>query len=610
MDQENKYKNLFSSTSTALVVFEPVFNSEGNVIDAKYIDMNANNEEIIGYKKMDLIGRTILEVFPKIEDFLFENFDSVVKTRKSIRFKYFHTELGKYLLLKVFPLDDYAFAISYNDVSDQEILKQKLDESERRYKTIFHESSSIMLIIDPDNGAIIDANSTAIKFYGFSKTKLLRMNMSDINTMSSEDVQREIDLVAQKKKKHLLFKHRIASGEIRDVEVYSGTVKSNGQTMLYSVLHDVTKSREALEKVNRLSMAVEQSPVAIVITDLNGDMLYCNPKHCEITGYKEKELIGHNSRLLKSGKFSKDVYVDLWKTITTGNKWQGEFFNKKKDGSFYWELAFIAPIKNDEGEIVNYIKIGEDISERKRLENKLEHSILKAEESDKLKSSFLANLSHEVRTPLNGIMGFTNMMISDGISEEERKEFGSYVESSGRQLMATMDNILKLSMIEIGEMSVKYSNFDINSLFSDIEIYYSSEVHDKGLEFKLDCSCKSMIRNDKKRIRQVLDCLIQNAIKFTSHGQITIKGECNHKMLSVLVEDTGMGIAAQDHNKVFDRFMQGDNFSTRQFDGSGLGLAISKEIVILLGGEIWVESEIGKGSKFIFTIPNVPEDVS
>ncbi|MGZ2371934.1 sensor histidine kinase [Ancylomarina sp. YFZ004] len=605
LKRESKYETLFSSMNAALVVFEPILNSDGDISNAIYIDMNANNETIIGYKKEDVIGKTILDIFPNLEDFWFSKFDFVVKNNKPIRFESFHKGLGKYLSVNVFPVDDGAFAISYYDISAQEILKEKLNESERRYKTIFNESSSIMLLLDPKYGGIVDANSTALKFYGFPKKQLLMMNMHDINIMSTEALQTEIDLVTQKKKNHFQFKHQLANGDIRDVEVYSGTIIADGQTLLHSVIHDVTESRIALEEVNRLSMAVEQSPIAISMTNLDGDVTYCNPKHCELTGYTNEEIVGMNPRILKSGKFSKKEYQILWETISLGGKWSGEFFNKKKDGSYYWELASIASIKNDKGEIVNYIKFGEDISDRKRLENQLSHSILKAEESDKLKTSFLSNLSHEVRTPLNGILGFTNLMLSDDITDEERRDYGAFVESSGNQLLMMMDNILKISMIEVERMSVKFSTFNIHELLLEIEAYYSSEIIEKGLELMIDCNCKSLIRNDSKRVRQVLDSLIRNAIKFTAQGKIIIKAECSNNMLLLSVQDTGIGIESHDHEAIFDRFRQVDGFSTREFEGSGLGLAISKEIVTLLGGEIWLESKIGKGAKFIFTIPNI-----
>jgi len=173
-----------------------------------------------------------------------------------------------------------------------------------------------------------------------------------------------------------------------------------------------------------------------------------------------------------------------------------------------------------------------------------------------------------------------------------------------------MDNILKISMIEVGQLSVKYSSFNVNELCVEIETYYSDEIREKGLEFVIDCTCKKLVRNDKKRVRQVLDNLIRNAIKFTQQGKITLKAECNKSMLLLSVEDTGIGIAKHDHQKIFDRFSQVNGFSTRKFDGAGLGLAISKEVIALLGGEIWLESKIGKGTKFTFTIPNIVRELS
>jgi len=601
--RDHRYENLMSSMTSALVIFQSIYNEDGRMIDARYIDMNANNEGMIGYKKEEAIGQSILDLFPETEPLWFTNFESVVKNQKSKCFDSYHSPLDKYFSVNVFPVEDGYFAVSYNDITDNEKLRIRLLDSERKYQTIFNESNSIMLLIDPQSKTVIDANSSAINFYGYPKTKFLGMKMSDVNVMSPEDLQKEFDLATASKKTHFQFKHRLSSGEIRDVEVYSNAIFANGETLLYSVIHDVTERRIALEEVRRLSMAVEQSPVSVIITDITGTILYCNPKHCELTGYSSEEMLGTNPRILKSGKYNKDVYANLWNSITQGEKWSGEFFNKKKNGSFYWESASIAPIKNNEGEILNYIKIGEDITDRKRLENQLSQSILMAEESDRLKTSFLSNLSHEVRTPLNGILGFTNLMLSDEITDEERKEYGSFVEASGNQLMIMMDNVLKISTIEAGKMSIKFSMFKIEELFLEIETYYSKEIEEKGLEFKIDSSCKSLIHSDKKRIRQVYDNLIRNAIKFTETGKITLKAECNEEMVILAIQDTGIGIARENQMKIFERFRQLDNFTTREFEGTGLGLAISKEIVTLLGGDIWVESEVGKGAKFIFTIP-------
>ncbi len=342
--------------NSALVVFEPILDSNGFLLDAKCVDLNPSSEILIGYKKEEVIGKTLFDVFPNTDQLWLDKFAHVVKNKQVLGFESVHTPLGKYFSVNAFPVENDMFAVSFFDISDQEKLKEKLGDSEKRYKTVFYDSHSVMLLINPRDKTIVDANSAAISFYGYSKSELIGMSMRKINEMSDADLAFEMNLATQQKKNHFLLKHRLASGEVRDVEVYSGAIIANGQTLLHSVIHDVTENFIALEEVNRLSMAVDQSPVSVVITDTYGDILYCNPKHCELTGYFSEEMVGQNPRILKSGKFTKEAYRNLWETITAGKKWSGEFFNKKKDGSFYWELAFIAPIKSDKGEIVNYIK--------------------------------------------------------------------------------------------------------------------------------------------------------------------------------------------------------------------------------------------------------------
>ena len=295
----------------------------------------------------------------------------------------------------------------------------------------------------------------------------------------------------------------------------------------------------------------------------------------------------------------------MWKNISMGGRWSGEFYNKRKDGSYYWESAVLAPIKNDKNQIVNYVKSSEGVSRRKLLENQLTKAKIEAEESDKLKSAFLTHLSHEVRTLLNGIIGFTDLLINTKNTSEERKEFRNLITTYSEQLMMMMNDILKISKIEAGKLSIKYTSFCVEELLEEVCSFYSFQLEGRNVKIKKRflCDLKSIIRSDRKRIRQVIDNLVRNAIKFTSEGSITIGGECKNNLLMIFVEDTGIGIAPVHQRRIFERFRQVEEYSTRQYEGTGLGLAISEDIVKLLGGEIWVESQEGHGAKFIFTVP-------
>ena len=171
-----------------------------------------------------------------------------------------------------------------------------------------------------------------------------------------------------------------------------------------SLRRAIDSLRVSEEQIHRLSQAIEQSPVSIVITDLAGTIEYANPKFCEVTGYAYDEIIGKNPRILKSGELSDEAYRDMWQTISSGREWRGEFHNRKKNGELFWELASISPIIDDEGTITSYLAVKEDITERKRAEREIIAAKDLAEHSDLLKDAYIANISHEIRTPLNVII--------------------------------------------------------------------------------------------------------------------------------------------------------------------------------------------------------------
>ncbi|MBK6344726.1 MAG: PAS domain S-box protein [Bacteroidales bacterium] len=210
--------------------------------------------------------------------------------------------------------------------------------------------------------------------------------------------------------------------------------------------------KEAEQDTLKLSKAIEQNPVSIVITNKEGFIEYVNPKFSEITGYSGKEAIGQKPSILKSGAHSDEFYRELWQTITSGKDWQGEMQNRKRDGSFYWENVIISPILNESGKITNFVAVKEDITEKKNIIEELKIAKEKAEESDRLKTAFLQNISHEIRTPLNGILGFSELLIQEWTSPEERIEYNEAIQISGKRLIEIVSNVLDISIIETGQV--------------------------------------------------------------------------------------------------------------------------------------------------------------
>lgn len=369
---------------------------------------------------------------------------------------------------------------------------------------------------------------------------------------------------------------------------------------------DITEQKQAQEKILKLSKGIEQSPTSIEITDINGIIEYVNPKLCETTGYSSEEIIGQHARILKSKEMPEEIYSDLWKTISSGNVWRKELINKKKDGSLFWESVTLTAIKNDKGIITNYIAIKENITERKKMQAELILALEKAEESDQLKSAFLANMSHEIRTPLNSIIGFSELLGDPDFNEEERAEFIKTIVDNGNSLLVIISNIMDFSMLEAGQMKIRKEEISTKKLLNELLSDYGKKASQKGIELRLDKSIHNAdftFENDYYRIKQIFSNLIGNALKFTHEGYIEIGYKVSDENIEFHVKDTGIGIAPEYHQAVFERFRQVDTAKTRKYGGNGLGLAISKNLVELLGGKIWLESEPNKYSDFHFTIP-------
>ena len=301
-----------------------------------------------------------------------------------------------------------------------------------------------------------------------------------------------------------------------------------------------------------------------------------------------------------------ELYQDLWQTIKSGNVWRGELHNKMKDGTLFWEWATITSIKNDKGITTNYIAIKEDITERKRMQADLVEAKDKAEESDRLKSAFLANMSHEIRTPLNSIIGFSELLSDRDFDQDQKDEFIQTIIENGNNLLVIISDIMDFSMLESGQMKIRKEVISTRKLLKDLANDFNKKATLKGLEIRIDQSFDNQdvrFESDIYRIRQIFNNLIGNALKFTFEGYIEIGYKILDKFIEFHVRDTGIGIAPENHHAIFERFRQVDTARTRKYGGNGLGLAITKNLVKLLGGNIWVESEPEKFSDFFFTIP-------
>jgi PAS domain S-box-containing protein len=383
-------------------------------------------------------------------------------------------------------------------------------------------------------------------------------------------------------------------------------INSAGELTGYrGVDKDITQRKLAEEEIRKLSRATEQSPVSVLITDLNGRITYANQSVVRLTGYSLEELIGGNPKIFSSEENSNEEYEDLWNTLNSGKEWKGEFHNRNKRGELYWESASISPILDEKGRMTHFLAIKEDITERKKLTSDLIEAKVRAEASDRLKTAFLNNISHELRTPLNGILSLGGFLLKPDLQQDEKEACFEVMNESSDRLVNTITNYMDMSLLFSGNISAKIKPVNLTALLDKIYQKFLSKSIGKKLEFVnlLPTGINNYFICDEGLLEKAISHLVDNAIKFTVEGSIILGANITDKEYELFVKDTGLGIDAEAQSNVFKFFMQEDLANTRGFEGSGLGLTIAKGLVELMGGSIRMNSVKGKGSSFYLNFP-------
>ena len=367
----------------------------------------------------------------------------------------------------------------------------------------------------------------------------------------------------------------------------------------------IVKRKEVNEEVLKLSHAVEQNPTSIIITDASGNIEYVNNKFSELTGYEHPEVIKKQPRILQSGFTSKKVYEDLWSTILSGKTWRGELLNKKKNGDLFWEDSIISPIVNTNGDITHFVALKEDITEKKKILNELVQAKEDAEKANQLKSEFLAQISHEIRSPLNAVLSFSSLIreeTSEVVDDYLITAFDS-IESASKRIIRTVDLILNMSELQLGTYQLTTMQVNLCEIIEKLTNDYSTLAHSKNLDLVFSCKCKKhLIELDDYAAAQIFANLIDNAIKYTKSGKIEISIYKNESAkICVDVSDTGIGISEEYLPYLFEAFSQEEHGYSRTYEGNGLGLALVKRYCNLINAEIKVRSTKNVGTTFTVT---------
>jgi len=515
-----------------------------------------------------------------------------------------------YMHISIVPIIDENGIVTHchalvEDITEKKKIKQDLKERDDRLQSIFRAAPTG---IGMTRGRVIkEVNEKICKITGYTKEELIGAKAQMLYT-SDEDYKyvgtEKYDQMRKYGSGTVETKWQRKDGSVLDILLSSSPIDPNDHTkgITFTAL-DITgrkRMENALKESNeRFRTIVEQATEEIFAYDIEGKIILVNDLASKNTGYTKEELLAMNIAdicLLKqcgnSGKiieYKDDVF---------------ETKHRKKDGTAYPVEVRITPISFAGKQII--LELSHDISKSKRAKEAMLTAKLAAEAANRTKSEFLANMSHELRTPLNSVIGFSEVLMrqTSGSMNPVQRKYANHIHKNGKNLLAIINNILTLSKIETGEMDIHHTTFATKKIIEEIELMTRGLSKKKYIDVTIKTSSDVYIESDLRKFNTILYNLLNNAIKFTPEsGRIIIEEKVVDDRLQVSLTDTGIGIAEEDIKNLFKPFGQLDSSSTRKFGGTGIGLILVKKYLDMLDGTILVESELGQGSRFTFTLP-------
>ncbi len=627
---ETKFRAFFESSQGLMCTHD----MEGN-----FITVNQSGANLLGYTVEEILQKNLKDIIPNYLENELKNYLQEIATKGSATGKMItnhkngELQIWMYSNIVVENENGEKYVIGNSiDISEQHYLelqvaktKERLEQTNKLAKVGAWEFdlntkeiywSEITKNIHEVSEDYIPTFENAIQFYEGNNGILMNTVVEKaINNGEPYDVEVQI---------------RTAKGKELWVRVQGNAEMQDGKCIrLYGAFQDIDDKKRAELEIKEskkllddvLKSAVE---VSIIATDTNGIISLFNAGAEVMLGYKKSEIVGQTSPIIihdeaeviehaqyLSKKHNQEI--SGFDTFTYEAKLYGssqkEWTYIKKDGSRILVSLVVTPIFDVNEEIIGFLGIANDITEKRKQFDELEKAKILAEQASIAKSEFLANMSHEIRTPLNGIIGFTDLVLKTNLNETQEQYIG-IVNQSANSLLGIINDILDFSKIEAGKLELDIERTDLFEITSQATDMITFQAHNKGLEVLLnvDTALPRFVHVDNVRLRQILVNLLGNAVKFTSEGEIELKvyplNECINDELSIRfeVKDTGIGINPMKVGKIFEAFAQEDSSTTKKYGGTGLGLSISNKLLDLMHSKLHVESTLGKGSRFYFDI--------
>jgi len=628
--QNDEYKRL---TSTLACIGDGIISTD---IEGKVIFMNSSAEEFTGWDAEAAQGKNVQEIIPIMDGEKNQLIEGQIKTAISVgatlglnKNSKFISKDGneKFISASCSPIRDSdgditGAVLAFRDITRIKNVEEELVEERNNFKDMFDASPMGIAILNKDK-IIKQINPAFYKIFKINPLKVINQKIGNFigctNGFNEANIcgfQENCALCKVNKivTSVLLSETACNAPEIKYNIIVDGEetkiclnvsfvpIKISGELNVMLVIEDITSRKIAEEEMERYKILFEKARDIILFIDVYGKIIDANAAAINEYGYSREELLSINVQDLRKREFVKENYIN--QADKDGVLFESTHF--RKDGSsFPVEVSSQSTTIGKNRIQMNIIR---NITQRKLSESQLKRAKEEAEAANRAKSIFLANMSHEIRTPLNGMIGMIDLTLRSNLDKEQNENL-IIAKSCTGVLLNVINDILDFSKMEAGKLLIEKIKFNIKDLIEDVIKVHTIDLEAKGLKliYEFSSSIPQNLLGDPGRLKQILTNLTGNAIKFTQRGNVAISVKKHFENgdsigLHFSVSDTGIGISKEELELLFISFSQVDSSYTRKFGGTGLGLAISKQLIEMMGGKIWVESEKGKGSTFNFTI--------
>ena len=613
---ELKFKTLFESANDAIFILK----------DDTFIDCNKKTTEIFKASKDQIVEKSPNDFSPEFQP---DGLSSSLKAKEKIEnalngepqfFEWKHKRLDGSLfdvevsLKKVEYHDDVFLQAIVRDITERKESERIISEQRRELSTLLSNLPGMAYrCMNNANWTMQIVSEGCYQLTGYRKDELINDKVISYGNLIKKDDQ----LLVYETVQNSIINHEPFTLLYR-INTWQGLEKwvwEKGRAIYDEVgnvkyiegfITDITERKLAEEKITMLAHALKSVSECVCITNLRDKIIFVNKSFTRVYGYSSSELVGKPITFLRSQNNDPEKIKKIYPETLAGG-WTGELINKRKNGEEFPTHLSTSLITDDSGRPIALAGISVDISESKRHQAEMQEANEKSEQATRLKSNFFTNISHELRTPLVGILGFAEIL-RDEVKKPKLSEMAELILNSGKRLMETLNSVLDLSKIEGDKVDVNFSQINLCEFVDSNIITFQKVASKKGLTLRSEKLNENiLISVDELLLFRVLNNLIDNAIKYTEKGEIIVevslikREDFNFASLSII--DTGIGINKNNLEQIFEEFRQVSEGLNRKFVGSGIGLTITKKLIEMMGGEIIVKSEHGKGSTFQVLFP-------